>query len=293
MPDISLRFNRDMLVVSSPVENVLARQGVDMRRDLPYLALIEPEGLVDALRLDLLAGAQCLVMPTESLTPARLTQISSADRGSSIARALFDLVRELKPQHIFAEVGSCGLPLDASSKASLNEHRDQYVRAARDLSPLGIDAVLLNGFSRITELKCALMGFSQVLDVPLLASIDIDGAGNLTASGETLEEAFLSMADLGASIGGFATSAPAEAASALVRRARAAVGLPLMVQLVVGSQSDRVGAPPAYASPDAMVTAAAHLHAAGAQFVRAAGKATPAYTGALAAAVTGLDVLDR
>ncbi len=291
MPDISLRFNRDMLVVSSPVENVLAPQGVDMQRDLLYLALMEPEGLVDALRLDLLAGAQCLVVPTASLTPARLTQISAADQGARVARALFDLARELKPQHILAEVGPCGLPLDASSKASLNEHRAQYARAARDLEPLGIDAVFLNGFSRITELKCALMGFAQVMDTPLFASVDVDGEGNLAASGEPLEGALSAMADLGAAVGGFATAAPAERAAALARRARAAIDLPLMAQLSVGFRDGRADA--AYASPDAMVTAAAHLHAAGAQFVRASGEATPAYTGALVAAVTGLDVLDR
>lgn len=291
MPDISLRLNRDMLVVSSPVENVLARQGVDMQRDLLYLALMEPEGLVDALRLDLLAGAQCLVVPTASLTPARLAQISAADQGARVACALFDLARELKPQHILAEVGPCGLPLDASSKASLNEHRAQYARAARDLEPLGIDAVLLNGFSRITELKCALMGFAQVIDVPLFASVDVDGEGSLAVSGEPLEGALFAMADLGAAVGGFATAAPAERAAALARRARAATDLSLMVQLSVGSRDDRSDA--AYASPDAMVTAAAHLHAAGVQFVRASGRATPAYTGALVAAVTGLDVLDR
>lgn len=291
MPDISLRFNRDMLVVSSPVENVLAPQGVDMQRDLLYLALMEPEGLVDALRLDLLAGAQCLVVPTASLTPARLAQISAADQGARVARALFDLARELKPQHILAEVGPCGLPLDASSKASLNEHRAQYARAARDLEPLGIDAVFLNGFSRITELKCALMGFAQVMDTPLFASVDVDGEGNLAASGEPLEGALSAMADLGAAVGGFATAAPAERAAALARRARAAIDLPLMAQLSVGFRDGRADA--AYASPDAMVTAAAHLHAAGAQFVRASGEATPAYTGALVAAVTGLDVLDR
>ena len=41
-----------------------------------------------------------------------------------------------------------------------------------------------------------------------------------------------------------------------------------------------------------MVQAAARLRGAGAQELRATGEATPAYTGALAAAVTGFDVAD-
>ena len=45
-----------------------------------------------------------------------------------------------------------------------------------------------------------------------------------------------------------------------------------------------------YYCPDAMVGVAVQLRGAGVQFLRATGAATPAYTGALAAAVTGYDV---
>lgn len=44
-----------------------------------------------------------------------------------------------------------------------------------------------------------------------------------------------------------------------------------------------------YALPDFMADAAVALRAAGAQFLRACGEATPAYTGALAAGVFGAD----
>ena len=50
MPDIALRFHKDMLVLSAPLAAVLARQGVDVARDLEYLNLIEPEAVRDALR---------------------------------------------------------------------------------------------------------------------------------------------------------------------------------------------------------------------------------------------------
>ena len=44
-----------------------------------------------------------------------------------------------------------------------------------------------------------------------------------------------------------------------------------------------------YHRPDVMMEAAQHLRAAGAQFLRATGQATPAYAGALVAATDGLD----
>ena len=42
MPDIALRFHKDMLVLSSPVAVVLARQGFDVEHDLEFANLVEP-----------------------------------------------------------------------------------------------------------------------------------------------------------------------------------------------------------------------------------------------------------
>ena len=48
MPDIALRFHKDMLVLSSPVAVVLARQGFDVEHDLEFANLVEPEAVRDA-----------------------------------------------------------------------------------------------------------------------------------------------------------------------------------------------------------------------------------------------------
>ena len=49
MPDIQLRFHRDMLVLSSPIAPVLARQGFELDGDVEYATLMEPEAVEDAL----------------------------------------------------------------------------------------------------------------------------------------------------------------------------------------------------------------------------------------------------
>ena len=45
MPDIQLRFHRDMLVLSSPIAPVLARQGFELDGDVEYATLMEPEAV--------------------------------------------------------------------------------------------------------------------------------------------------------------------------------------------------------------------------------------------------------
>ncbi|MBQ2681528.1 MAG: hypothetical protein IJF97_06295, partial [Eggerthellaceae bacterium] len=75
MPDIELRFGKDMLVLSAPIDAVLARQGIDSARDRQYLNLMEPDVVQDALNLEMVAGAQCLVTTTEDITRARLAHV--------------------------------------------------------------------------------------------------------------------------------------------------------------------------------------------------------------------------
>ena len=131
MPDIDLRFHRDMLVLSAPVAAVLQRQGFDIDRDLEYATLVEPEAVREALRLNKVAGAQCLVTSTAGITAARLAHHGLEERAQEVVKAGLDIACQLKPQHVLVEVGPCGLPLDPSSKASLNENRSQYADAAR------------------------------------------------------------------------------------------------------------------------------------------------------------------
>lgn len=292
MPDIALRFNKDMLTLSTPVQNALARQGVDVDADLEYQLLMEPEAIVDALRLEAAAGAQCLVVPTEGITAARLSHKRMEGKAHDLAHAACACANEVKPQHVIAAIGPSGLPIDPSSKASLNENRAQYADASRAFQGEMFDAFLLDGFTRKEDLMCALMGLAQVGDAPVLASVVLDSDG-VTPRGDTIEDMCALMQEYGASVVGFSTSAAPVVAAKLVRRAASACSLPILVQLDVHEvnprQFEATDQNPYY-RPDEMVTAAAHLHAAGAQFIRAIGAATPSYTGAIAATTGGLDV---
>ncbi len=111
-----------------------------------------------------------------------------------------------------------------------------------------------------------------------------------------LEDALVVAGEFGASVAGFSTSAGQDEAVELTRRAVATTNLPVLVELQVGVRDSRQQGPTPenpYYSPDMMVPAADALRAAGAQFLRAVGNATPAYTGALAATTLGLDARPR
>ena len=343
MPDIELRFHNDMLVVSAPADAVLARQGINAARDRQYMNLMEPDAMGDALRLEIMAGAQCLATPTEDITRARLAHLNMDADMPRLAAAALEIANELKPQHILVEIGPCGLPLDPSSKASLNENRAQYADAARAFENSAVsafDAFFLNGFTNLVDLKCALMGISQASGKPVFASVTIgvahqaqdtpeapkttaQNAGKPAdlpeipglefvddASAPPLPAAYRApldpacwpeaidvMVDMGAAVVGLETAESVSKAVEYAQVAAQRTSRPIMAQLRVADQPAKGPASKGLVplddideyTPDTMQPAAVKLFAVGVQFLRATGAATPAYTGALAATVQGLD----
>ncbi len=293
MPDIQLRFHQDVLVLSAPPARALQRIGIADGRDQQLALLLEPETVEDAYQLEVAAGPQALCALTQALSPIQLTKAGMEGEGEALANRALSIVRSFKPQHVMAPVSPCGLPLDPWSAASLKENRSQYVRVVKLLKQQEYDAILLDSFESLADLKCALMGVRTITDAPVIALVKVGADGMLADGRSRLAEACEVMADLQASVAGFATEAAPEEALALAREALEVCGLPLLVQLDVRQRDGAQMKPTAenpYYCPDTMVDAALALQAAGVQFLRAGGDATPAYTGALVAAVSNMSV---
>ena len=93
MADIQLRFNKDMLVMSSPVASALAREGVDTVRDSELTLLLEPETIEELYKPQVMAGAQCLVAPTDTIVPARLRLTNMVEQAPQLVKHALDVVR--------------------------------------------------------------------------------------------------------------------------------------------------------------------------------------------------------
>ncbi len=310
MADIKLRFHKDMLVLSAPLDYALARQGVSMPNDYEFINLIEPEMTQDALRLESLAGAQCLVTATEGICPARLAHMRMEQRATDIAAAAIASAQASAPQHIICEIGPCGLPLDPSSKASLKQSQDQYEAAACACGTNGFDAILLNGMRSVADMRCAIQGVRKIYDGPLFASLDIDELEGISAEeavaamlGEAGTKADAQAAtntdtNARADVIGFRSAAAPDVLCDTVRAMAKLTDAPILVQISVKAPTEAEkkraslggsieGNP--YPLPDTLADAALALRKAGAQFLRACGETTPAYTGALCVATMGRD----
>lgn len=295
MPDIQLRFHNDMLVLSAPVDAALAARGFTEERERELLLITEPESIHEPLRLDMMVGAQCLVLPTEGITRARLAHVRAEDNASQIAEAALALAAQFKPQHVFAEIGPTGLPVDPSSTTTLKANQAQYADAAAAFGEGAIDAFFLNGMASIDDLRCGLEGVHSVSELPVLVSVNVDAEGKILGRNEGLDHALFIAEEYGAAAVGIQTDAAPAQAAALVERIAQRTALPILVQLQVKEvcARDPHDANNPYWHADFMMQAADLLRRAGAQFLRATGAATATYTGALVAASSGLPVLGR
>lgn len=294
MPDIQLRFHHDMLVLSGPLDASLAKQGLENTDELELLLLTESESVKEALRLEQLAGAQCLVCPAPHITEARLARMRLDEHAPEIARQSFEMAHWFTPQHIIVEIASTLLPIDSSMKSSLMANRDQYSAAAKHFAGMPVDAFLLDDLQDADDVRCALMGVRRVSGVPVFASVSVDGEGRVVGCGASVESIVEVMAEYEASVVGVAMDAELDQVEEVVHRLASTCDLPILVQLAVHPETSRLPKhthESAFWHPDTMLEAASRLRAAGAQFLRAAGQATPTYTGALVAASSQLSTV--
>lgn len=292
MPDLQNRFHLDMLVLSEPLQAALARGGYDLEMGgIEMLAIMEEEAVAQALRTQMVAGPQCLCTPTWGVTRAQLAHARMRDKQREVVQAALALCAPLRPQHLIAEIGATGLPLDPTSKTSLTTNRDQYAEAAQAFGEGAVDAFLMNGLAGYDDARCAIMGVRKVSTTPIIASVDVDEAGKVSGRDQDIEDVVAVMADVQADVVGIRTDAAPAQAAQIVKRMAGASELPILVQLVTKEPEPRqwqATTENPYWHPDTMMEAAALLRAAGAQFLRAVGAATTSYTGALCAATAGL-----
>lgn len=294
MADIQMRFNKDMLVLSTSFDRTFKQQGFDIDTEEAYVDLCEPELIEQAYQLEKMIETPVLCTPTECITNARLAHEKFEGRGPEIAQMAWDTVDAAVPQHALAVIGPAGLPLDESSATSLKALRKQYQDAVSELIVYPFDAIYFSGFTSGYDAQCALMAARAVYDGPVFLSFALTDEGELPTKTHTFAQAVQLADEYGASVIGFTSGARIEKLEAIVETLRSHTDKPLLAELVVRELIERALNPDQdnpYYSPDTMIEAAVKLHAWGIQFIRAAGMASPAYTASLVATLSGLDVV--
>ena len=290
MADIQLRFNKDMLVLSTPFSVSLRAFGYE-ESDRDYAIICESEVVAESFKFEAMAHAPVFVLPTETITTARLMHSRFENQAALMAQNCFEAAEGFKPQHVLASIAPTGLPLDESSKTSMRQSFMQYQSAVRTLAEYPIDGILFGGFSNAFDAQCALMGARSLYDGPLFITFKIDAAKILQSGSHSLEEAAAIAVDSGADVLGVVSGLSVEELCSAADILSVA-GRPMLFEIEVAHVDKRqafASADNPYPRPDLMADAALELRKHGVQFLRAGGNASPAFTGSLAALLGGLN----
>lgn len=295
MADLALRFNRDMLVLSTSMTQFFANHDFDINSERNYVVLCEPELIDEEYKLESVIGTPCFVAPTEAITAAHLAKDRFEGRGIDVAAAAFAEAAAFKPQHILAAIEPTGLPLDESSQASLKQSREQYQKAVNAIAMNPYDGIYFCNFTNGYDAQCALMGARAVYDGPVLISLQLNELGELASGSHSLIDAVALCDEYGADAIGIATPTNLEMMLECVSQMKAATQKPLLVEIEVAKEEKKALNPPLdnpYYRPETLVDVAFALRSAGVQFLRAGGLALPTYTAVLNATVDGMDVVN-
>ena len=297
MPDIKMRFNKDMLVFSSPIKSAFLEscEGAQDKFHPEMLCITEPDTIQEALKWQIVAGAQCLVAPLEDLCEASLVHKDMCKDAENLCDISVKLANQEKPQHTIAQINCCKLPFDCSSENSKEQLAAQYYNAALLYSNKKVDAIMLNNLRSIPEITLAVVAVKKATTLPVIVSVEFND-GCFSDKEISATEVAGAMCESGADVIAFSCGAPLDIVEKIAldfSSCAHARDIAVLAQIIVGENNPKQGRAttenPYYCS-DTMVQVATSLRACGVQFLRACGAASPAYTGTLVAASAGFDV---
>ena len=294
MPDIRMRLNRDIIVVDGALGTMLQREGIPDGECSMLLNVLDPELILQVYKRYLMAGAQAITTNSFGGTRAKLRQYGLEDRVSELNRAAVRLARQARPEHVFADVGSCGLLLEPLGAASFEEVFDQYAEQVSALASENPDAILIETMADIADARCAVLAAKSVCDLPVFVSCTFDATGHIELSGTEPEAAAVILEAVGADAVGLNCGLGPEQLLPLARRMAQATSLPLIIQPNAGiPQINKAGMAVYTGTADDFADAAVAFRDLGAQFIGSCCGSNPAFTGAIYATVGGMDVKKR
>lgn len=212
MSDIQLRFNKDKLVLSRPIEYGLKKLFLDYN-NLELINIFDLESLRQVYVLDKLAGFSVFVANTKNIVYSNIQNKYKSSQILELCSSSISLLNSIKVQHILVEIGTPSFDIDSNSRQSLLKAKDEYVQLSRIYEDLrekkstSFDGYLLSDIKSSTQLKCALMGLRQVTSHPIFTKVDVDSTKILSENFESFVTEILDVAkEFEANVFGFSVN---------------------------------------------------------------------------------------
>ncbi|MBC2240767.1 bifunctional homocysteine S-methyltransferase/methylenetetrahydrofolate reductase [Listeria booriae] len=210
-------LSEKVLIADGAMGTLLYSYGVD--RSFEELNLSHPDDIVAIHRAYIEAGADIIQTNTYSANYIKLSRYGLQDDIKKINQAAVRHAKEAARGtgvYIFGTIGGINGANDARISApSMEEIKRSFREQLYCLLLEGVDAILLETYYDLDELKTVLKITRETTDLPIIANVSMHEPG-LLQSGQTLASALQELADLGADVvGGNCRLGPYHMAKAL------------------------------------------------------------------------------
>ncbi len=281
MPDILNRLGREVLVIDGAMGTMLHREGVPPEQNHEQLNVTNPEMIGQIHSYYVAAGADCVTTNTFGGSRPKLAVYGLGDEVVALNRAAVRIARGAGAQHVLADIGPTGLVLEPLGPATFDEVFAHFAEQASALAAEAPDAFLLETFTDIAEVRCALLACRSVSDLPVFASVTFAMSGRMDLSGTDPETAAVILEACGAAAVGMNCGLGPQQMLPLVERMSASTTLPILVQPNAGIPRIVDGATVFPGTPDELGDFAAKFVDAGASLVGSCCGSSPSFTGAI------------
>ena len=288
----SRRLGEGPILCDGAMGTVLYARGVSPDTCFDVLNLNNP-ALVQSVHADYVgAGADCVETNTFGANRFKLAVHGLEGRVRDINRAGVRLARDVRESTgrdvwVLGSIGPSGKYLAPLGTLSAADAREAFREQAEALLEGGVDGVVAETFSDLTEIALAVEAVRSVTDLPIVAQMAFTDEG-VTFTGHSPEEVARRLRALGVeALGGNCSVGSSVLFDVLERMAPEAAGVPLSIQPNAGLPS-RIGERLIYlSSPAYMAEYAGRMVDAGARLVGGCCGTTPAHVAAMR------EVLDR
>ena len=287
------RLTQGVLLCDGAMGTMLHAQGGHaFDQSLDVLNLLYPEQ-VKAIHLEYLqAGSELIETNTFGANAVRLAAFGQADKLEEINRAgvaVAQEARRLTGQGVWiagamGPTGRSGLSFNVlDSAVGYNAFAEQ----AAILAGAGVDLLVLETFSALSEMELAVRAAKSVTDLPLVAQMTFTEEG-ITPAGDTPEEVVEALEGLGVAVVGGNCSVGPESFLQVTERMAQVAHIPLIAQPNAGFATYQDGRLVYTATPAYMAQRSRYMAEAGALLLGGCCGTTPEHIAAIRNAVQGV-----
>ncbi|MDD5308392.1 MAG: bifunctional homocysteine S-methyltransferase/methylenetetrahydrofolate reductase [Deltaproteobacteria bacterium] len=280
-----------IIVFDGAVGTMLFEHGVFINRSFDQLNLTSPDLVRDIHTRYLAAGAMAIETNTFGANRFKLSPFDLQREVAEINRRGALIAREAAGENGFVagSVGPLGVRIEPWGPTSLDEARAAFREQIDALLGAGVDAIVLETFTDLAEMRQALEAFGESrallkVDVPVIGSMTVDREGN-SLYGTEPENFGPKLESWGADIVGLNCSVGPRPMLETLEKLRAVTTRPLSVMPNAGLPTEVDGRTIYICSPDYMANYARRFVQVGARIVGGCCGTTPDHIRAIAASI--------